>query len=135
MSDEEHVYQGLLRQSNSLETAMQLRDKLTDLRSQIESIAGQRKSMGELAALSSITVTLSQSSVAAAPAMDAGWFQESWGQASTFALGATRIVISLALWLLAMTPFWLPLALLIWRFVLKPRKLGATIPSPISTIQ
>lgn len=134
MKDEEHVYQGLLKDSHSLDTAMELRDKLTELRSQIESIAGQRKSMGELAALSSISVTLTQSSVAAAPAVDAGWFQETWGQASTFSFGMARVVVGFGLWLLWLAPFWVPAGLLARWYFVKVRKIGATMAQPVSTI-
>ena len=134
MKDEEKTYQNLLGRSNNLETAMQLRDKLTELRSQIESIAGQRKSMGELAALSTISVTLSQSAVAGAPPQDATWLQETWGQSSSFALAGARVVGGFAVWFVTLTPFWLPLVLVARRFIAKAKAENATSSSRVSTI-
>jgi hypothetical protein len=133
LSAEEQTYQNLLRRAGSLDNAMTLRDKLTELRSQIESIGGQRKSMGQLAQLSTITVTLTQSAAGTTPPQDAGWFQETWGQATGSSMAAARFTGSLGIWMIALCPFWIPLMLICKSLLGKAKQNGATARAESST--
>ncbi len=135
LSAEENTYQTMLSEAHSMDMVMQFRDKLTELRSQIESINGQRKAMGELASLSTLSVTLTQSAVPVAASRDTSWLGETWAQASTSAALATRTVVTAGIWIIALCPFWIPGLLILRRIVLKARSQFATLHSPGSTIQ
>lgn len=109
LSATEETYRGLLRDTHQLEHVIELQDKLTEVRSQIESMAAQRKALGGLAALSTIALRLEQSAVPAQAPRDPNWLAQTWGE-STSRLGEMlRSLASVGIWLAVFSPIWLPL--------------------------
>lgn len=135
MRAQEDVYRGLLKQSRNLESVVEMQQKLMELREQIESTAAQLKGLGELSALSTIELKLSQSmdAVVSRP-VDVGWAQESWAQAKGAGFAFYRAVVVVIMWLVMFCPVWLG-GLLLVRWVVKavapkPSSASASPPPP-----
>lgn len=127
MSAEEETIRNLVRKSSSLETIMRLQERLTDIRSQIESVAAQRKAMAGLASLSTVKVTLEQSADASAPARDPSWLSQTWGEAMGSLASTGRVAMIAAVWVLVFSPIWIPGVLL------ARKAITSTKPKPNST--
>jgi hypothetical protein len=90
-----------------------------NLRSDIESMAAQKASLADLAALSTIELRLVGEAKGMGLTADKTWAQESWN-ASTSALGsALRVFGSLAIFGAVFSPFWAPIAYLFVRAIRK----------------
>lgn len=124
MKAEEETYRNLLRAARQLDNVITLQDKLTQVRGEIESMAAQRKTLGGLAAFSTVTVHLLQSAEAVAPPSDPNWLAQVWGQSTTTASAAGRTIMGLLVWLAVFSPFWAPILVIGWRLA-KPRKVSA----------
>ncbi len=124
---QEETYRGLLKQARRLEDVISLQQQLTDVRGQIESIMGQRKSLATQAALSTISLTLTQSAVAHQAPKDPNWLAQTWAEATTQMSGLLRGVASFAIWFAVFSPLWVPLLWLIIRAfkAAQPKKLPA----------
>lgn len=112
MSAQEETYRGLLRRATALQSVIALQDKLTQVRSEIESMAAQRKNLGGLAALSTIEVHLEQSAIPIRPSADPGWLAQVWGESTSSLSGLARMLATALIWLAVFCPIWLPLVLL-----------------------
>jgi hypothetical protein len=134
MQAEEETYRNMLRHASGLDASMQLQDKLTEIRGQIESVAGQRKTMSSLAALSTITVTLTQDAIAAKTPADSNWLAETFAQASSAALGVGKLVATALIWAAVLSPFWLVALFFGRRIAAKTRSGSATPGFPDSSI-
>ena len=110
MGVQEETFRGLLRQSRDLNSIMSLEEKLTSIRSEIESLQAQRNSLAKQAAFSTITLTLEQAATGMAPAKDPNWLAESWGQATSAMGGLGRILAVIGIWVLVFSPVLVPLA-------------------------
>lgn len=110
----EQTIRAMLQGQKDMNQVISLRDKLMELRQQIETIAAQRKAQGDAAAMSTISVVLHQRAQIAAAGPDPNWFAESKANASTSAMGVFQSVVSIGLWITFMGPFWLPVAIVAW---------------------
>jgi len=126
MRVQEETYRGLLRSARQLNNVITLQDKLTEVRSEIESMAAQRKTLGGLAALSTVTVHLQQSATAVPPPSDPDWLAQAWGEATTTFSTAGRALTALLVWLAVFSPFWAPILVIAWRMVRPRRPAGTT---------
>lgn len=109
---QEDAYRAILGAARKISDVLEVQERLTGVRTEIEQIVAQRRTLGDQAARSKIVVSLTQSSRPQSPAPEPDWLAQTWGDA-TGALRATgRALASLALWLVAMLPIWLPLALI-----------------------
>jgi len=121
MKAQEETYRNLLRAARQLDNVITLQDKLTQVRGEIESMAAQRKTLGGLAAFSTVTVHLLQSAEAVAPPSDPNWLAQVWGESTTTASSVGRAVTAFLVWLAVFSPFWAPVLVIGWRLV-RPRK-------------
>lgn len=128
LAAEEETYRGLLRQATRLDNVIQLQDKLTEVRSTIESMAAQRKSLAGLASLSTITLHLEQGAVANQPDADPGWLAQTWGDSTTQLGGAIRAATQVAIWIAVFSPFWAPALLILRWSIRRQRAVRATPP-------
>ena len=115
----EEVFRDMLKNRTQLDDVFNIQNQLTDVRTQIETIDGERKTQAGLAALSTIDLTLEQNAVANLPSTDPNWLAQTWAEATSGASVALRISVVTLIWVLAFCPFWIP-ALLILRRVIKP---------------
>lgn len=108
LSAQEETLREMLKSTRTVKDMLEVQGRLTDIRTQIEQIAAQRKNMAELAALSTIRLSLIQSSeTALVAAKDQSWATEAWGQASSALMGALRKIGTAAIWLIVYSPIWL----------------------------
>jgi hypothetical protein len=114
---QEETYRALLKQARRMDDVISLQQQLTTVRGQIESIMGQRKSLATQAALSTISLTLTQSAVAHQPAKDPNWLTQTWAESTTQMGGFLRGVAAILIWLGVFSPIWLPLLWLTVRAV------------------
>lgn len=112
MRAQENSYRQMLSASRKLEDHIALSDRLMGLRSEIEGMAAQHKSLRAQAALSNITVNWVQSADAAAPVKDTGWFSQAWGESMISMRATLQGIVSVLLWFVAMGPIWLPVLLI-----------------------
>jgi hypothetical protein len=111
MRAQEESYRKMLAGTQSLTENMQISDKLMQLRGTIESHAAQLQSLSNLAALSTVTVTLQQSAESMAKVRhDPNWFAETLAGATSAFMIAFRAAVGFLVWLVLFAPFWLPIA-------------------------
>ncbi len=118
LAAKEETFREMLRSSRNLNDVMTLQDRLTEVRTEIERMDAQRKSLSELASLSTIKVHLNQSAtVPTVASTDPNWFKQSLGAATTSFMDVARGVVGALTWAVVFSPFWLlPILGLAWLF-------------------
>ena len=111
---QEDVYRELLKRRGKLDEVLSIQQQLSSVRTEIESISGQRKAQARLAALSTISLTLEQGAVVVPPPTNPNWLAQTWSEASTGAKSSFQAIASVAIWILVYTPFWMPVLFLTW---------------------
>ncbi len=114
---QEEAYRAILAAARRISDVLEVQQKLTEVRTEIEQIVAQRRTLGDQAARSTIVVSLAQTAPVVVPSKtpDApGWFASTWGDATGSLLSVVRALASLALWLTVMSPVWLPLGAVAW---------------------
>jgi hypothetical protein len=116
LSAKEETFREMLKSNRNINDVMSLQDRLTEVRTEIERMQAQLKSISELASLSTIKINLSRSeSVPATVAdTDPNWFGQTLGSATTSFMGVARTVVGAATWLVVFSPFWLLPVLFAW---------------------
>ncbi len=117
----EDTLRGLLRATRDLNSTISLQDKLTEVRSTIESMAAQRKTLGGLAALSTVTLRFEQDASPAASPKDPNWLAQTWGESTNSMASAMRVLTTLGVYTIVFTPLWLPVVWLLRRSILAVR--------------
>lgn len=125
----EETYRGLLKRQNDLQRVIDLEQRLTEVRSQIESLDAQRKAMANLASLSNIELVLTQDAVQTAQHQDPNWVAETWGQSTLMVGGIFRVVVQGLIFLAVLSPLWVPILLLAQRAI--RRSAAAKPPMPM----
>jgi len=120
LRSQEETYRAILRGARRIGEIIDVQQRISAIRGEIESMQAQRDSMAKLAAMSTITLTLSQRP----PADEAtgGWAQDTWADATRALSGAFRSLSMLAIWVMVYAPIWIPLAILSawgWRRALR----------------
>lgn len=113
--------ESFLRATRSATPDYDLQNRLMALRQEIESLESQNKALSELASLSNITLKLISEMKSLASTSDPGWSQETWNSATTAFGFAARAVGALAMFLVAFSPFWLPVGYLAYKKT-KPKR-------------
>lgn len=109
-----------LAKSSYNSQSVELQERLMRLREEIESLTAQRKSLSDLATLSTLDITLQGETKAMAQVNDQGWVQESWNGATGLLATGFRIIASMGIFLLVLAPIWGPIAFFIVRSVRRP---------------
>jgi hypothetical protein len=115
MRAQEDSFRNMLAKASTQNEALDLQTRIMELRGQIESLGAQRKSTGDLAALSTIELSLVGQTKGIVDTEDKGWAQESWNSATNVLGSLVRGLGTLGIFLLVLAPIWLPLGLLGWR--------------------
>ncbi|MDR3691406.1 MAG: DUF4349 domain-containing protein [Fimbriimonas sp.] len=118
LSIQEEVYRNMLKGRTRLNEVFEIQQQLTSTQTQIEDIAGQRKSQAGLAALSTIKLTLEQDAVISQVPTDPNWLVQSWAGATSSAGTALRGFAVALMWIVAFCPFWIPVLIVLrkaWR--------------------
>jgi anti-sigma factor RsiW len=118
LAAEEQALIEMLRQARRLGDVMTIREKLTQVRSEIESLKAQSATLSNLAALSTVGVQLVQAEVAGEPAYPKDWFEATLASAVNALAAVGRVVVQGLLYALILSPVWLPAALVV-RWILR----------------
>ena len=111
---QEEAYRAILAAARRIPDVLEIQEKLTGVRTEIERIVAGRRDLGDRAARSRIVVTLSQVAPPPAPlvaAPEPDWLGGTWGDATGALRAFGRTLASLGIWALAMLPIWLPILL------------------------
>jgi hypothetical protein len=118
---EEDSYVQMLRNTRHLDDVLTVKDRLSDVRQQIESLQTQASTLADTSALSTIEITFRQrQKPAPKPAVvevvptDAGWANAAWTDAKSGMADATRVLGTWSIYLVVYSPLWIPLAFLGW---------------------
>jgi len=117
LTAKEDVFREMLKNRSQLEDVFNIQNQLTEVRTEIESISGQRKSQAGLAALSTIGLTLEQDALPNVASTDPNWMAQTWAEASSGASVAFRIFVVALVWIIAFSPFWIPAAFILRKVV------------------
>lgn len=112
MTAHEGVLRNFLMHTQDLSQMSEMEGRIATVRGDIESLAAQRKALGELAALSTVTVTLTQDTAAKPVPRDPNWLAEVWGDSTSQFGHVMQGVTSCLIYLVVFSPFWIPVALI-----------------------
>ncbi|MCH8275520.1 MAG: DUF4349 domain-containing protein [Armatimonadetes bacterium] len=129
LKSQEEVYRGILRKARGVGEVLDVQQRLTYIRGEIESLDAQAKTLGRLSALSTISLTLAQRTTAAATEPeekqeDPHWSEDAWTRSSQGLDSALQSLGTAGIWTLVYAPIWLPLLFVGWlavRFVSRPQ--------------
>lgn len=132
----EQQYRVLLGRAQKIDDILAVQSRLDDVRGQIEQLSAQLKQLNNLAALSTLTVTLVPPST---PVQDA---TEGWDPGSTFGnalaalVSAGQSLADFGIWLLIVgLPVLVGFAIVVWLALrLRPlaRRMSRTVPAPVT---
>ncbi|MCX7798784.1 MAG: DUF4349 domain-containing protein [Fimbriimonadales bacterium] len=112
MRAEEQQYVALLGEARTIGQVLQVRERLNQVRQEIESRDARRRTLERQSALATISATFEQRARVGGAPTGAGWAGEAWANAVN-GLGATmRWLGSAAIFVLVYAPLWLPALLL-----------------------
>jgi hypothetical protein len=116
MRAEEESYVNMLKDSHKVTDSLEIKDRLSQVRQQIESLDAQRKSLRNQATYSTITLSLSQTAEVKAPpkVVKPTWFDRAWGGATERASGLGKWLAEVGMNLLVLSPIWLPVVVGLW---------------------
>jgi hypothetical protein len=113
LSREEAGLNQLLGSARKLDEMIMLRDRLTQLRSEIEVLNAQRTNLGQRVAYSTLNLTLVQAAPLEMKASDPGWFNIATSSAIQGAGEIYRGIAVMLINLFVFSPLWLPAGTLI----------------------
>lgn len=114
MRAEEESYVGMLRTAKKVDEVLEIKDRLSNVRQEIESLDAQRKALRNQATYSTITLSLTESQVIPKPPAQPGWFDTAWDGAKERASGLGRWFAEVGMNLLVLAPIWVPVVVGIW---------------------
>ncbi len=114
MRAEEDQYVTLLKSARKIGEILSVKERLSSVREEIESLDAQRKALRNQAAYSTITVSLTQTKVAGEPPAAGSWFDEAWASAVNRGSAFGRWLARVGLNLVAFAPVWVPIVLAAW---------------------
>jgi len=111
---QEDAYRAILGGARKIPDVLDVQERLTGVRTEIEQIVAQRRDLGDHAARSKVVVNLTQAvtPLSAAPA-PADWASQTWGDATGSLRAFGRSLASFGMWLAAFVPVWLPVGLVV----------------------
>lgn len=121
LRSQEETYRAILRSARKIGEIIDVQERLSVIRGEIESMQAQRDSMSKLAALSTITLTLSQRPPPE-EAVAGGWVEDTWSSATHALGGALKSLSVMGIWILVYAPLWVPLSIVAlwgWRRALR----------------
>ena len=121
MRAEEDQYVELLKATKKIGEVLSVKERLSQVRQEIESLDAQRKSLREQAAESTINLSLTERPKPDRPRENTNWLEDAWSNAVSGLSAAGRTLGSVGVFLFVFSPIWLPVVLLIWWFSRRSR--------------
>lgn len=113
MRAEEESYVTMLRAARRVGELLEIKERLSSVRQQIESLDAQRKSLRNMSSYSTINVTLEERARAGEPKKD-NWSGDAWTGAVNGLLSVLRSMGQAAIFVFVYSPIWLPILFLGW---------------------
>ncbi|HVT14352.1 MAG TPA: DUF4349 domain-containing protein [Fimbriimonadaceae bacterium] len=110
----EQSYIAMLAKARKVDDALSIRDRLDDVRQQIESMEAQAKTLRDQATYSTITLALAEKVEAPKPQPAPGWFDTAWSGAVERASGLGKWLAEVGMNLVLLAPAWVPIVGLAW---------------------
>jgi len=114
MLAQEESFRNMLRSSSRSAESLDLQSRLMNLRQEIESLSAQRKSLKDLASMSTIELVLVGEARGVTKTEDKNWSKESWNQATSLFGSVSQGAGSLGIFLVVFSPLWLPVVGFFW---------------------
>ena len=111
-ASEESLLQ-ILRTTRRTGEILEVRDRLTEVRSEIEQMQSQISNYKNLSKLSTISVQMTQISKLELDSTQ-NWFEESTANSRNALVKFGKFLANLAIWTVTLAPIWLPIALIAW---------------------
>ena len=110
---EEDSYVTMLRGARRIGEILEIKDRLSTVRQEIQSLEEQRIALKDQAMLSTITARFEQKSKVGVPAKPEDWAGETWASAVNGLSAVGRFFGQVVIFLFVLSPVWLPPALLV----------------------
>lgn len=111
---EEEQYRTILGQTKKISDILEVKDRLGQVRQEIESLDAQRVALKNQARLSTITASFQQSVAVGKPEPPSNWLEEIWAT-SINALSTVGVLLAkVGVFVFVFSPIWLPLAAIVW---------------------
>jgi hypothetical protein len=111
---EEDQYVELLKAANKVGEVLSVRERLGQVRQEIESLDATRKALRDQAAESTIHLSLTERPKPDRPEQNANWAEDAWSTAVNGLSSAGRAIGRALVFLFVFSPIWLPIAILVW---------------------
>lgn len=131
---EEEAYRRILLQAKKIPDVLQVQQRLTEIRGQIESLQAQYNVLREQVAYSTVNITLQQSAAFESELQDKGWLGETWASAVKALKAGGRATVAALIWLLILSPFWLVPLLFFWWLIKKLTKASRAKPAAVPPV-
>lgn len=113
MKAQEETYRQLLGQAKTVGQVIEVQDRLSALRADIESLEARSAKLKELSSLSTIHLTLIQRPSSERSSQSAGWASDAWANAVNGVAAALRALAVAAIFAFVWIPVWLPCGILL----------------------
>jgi hypothetical protein len=113
MRAEEESYVSMLRAARRVGELLEIKERLSSIRQEIESLQAQAAVLKDQAAMSTITATFKQKATPGQPEPKEDWLEGTWATAVNGLLAVGRFIGQFLIYILVFSPVWLPIVLLI----------------------
>lgn len=114
MKAEEDQYVELLKATKKIGEVLSVKERLSDVRQEIESLEATRKALRAQAAESTIHLSLTEKPTPDRPRQDPNWSDDAWSRAVSGLNSVGRALGRAAVYLFVFSPIWIPPVLVIW---------------------
>ncbi len=122
MRAEEDSYVTMLRAAKRVGELLEIKERLSTVRQEIESLDAQKKALADQSTYSTISATFEQKPKPGQPEAPKGWADETWANAVNGLGGVGRFLASAGIFLFVYSPIWLPIVIIGWIAVRRGRK-------------
>jgi anti-sigma factor RsiW len=121
LAGQEQQYLVLLRSARRIGEIMEIRDRLGEVRQEIESLKAQSKALKGLAAMSTVSATFVQKPSVDDPVKPSDWSERAWAEAVAMLTVVGRALATGLIYVLVLVPVWLPILLVGWWLRRRPK--------------
>ncbi len=122
MRAEEDSYVTMLRAAKRVGELLEIKERLSTVRQEIESLDAQKKALADQSTYSTISATFEQKPKPGQPEAPKGWADETWANAVNGLGSVGRFLASAGIFLFVYAPIWLPVVIIGWIAVKRSKK-------------
>lgn len=122
MKAEEDSYITMLRAARKVGEMLEIKERLSSVRQEIESLEAQQRALGSQTSYSTVTCVFTQAPAVGDPKPSESWSDDAWSNAVNGLQSALRFLGQGLINVFVYSPLWLPPVLLIWWLGRKARK-------------